>query len=121
MAPTANLNQIFSTFPAILKLSGDSTAQLTGNKADESRDHQLKPTRRLALGLGTIGLFANSNVAFSLAQDNGYWLTGPIPIPRAVNSNFLLEDAVKQQDLPQTESLYNDTTVILQEVMTRMA
>ncbi|KAL8215750.1 hypothetical protein R6Q57_022587 [Mikania cordata] len=213
MAPTANLNQIFSTFPAIPKLSGDSTAQLTGNKADESRDHPLKPTRRVALGLGTIGLLANSNVAVSLAQDNGYWLTGPIPIPRAVNmidnvetgtrsflktgvyiadigtkgrqfrlkkyafdllalgdligkdawnyvrkylrlkSTFMyfdfdkvisaatpddkpslldlanrlfntvekLEDAVKQQDLPRTESLYNDTTVILQEVMTRMA
>ncbi|KAI3820545.1 hypothetical protein L1987_08093 [Smallanthus sonchifolius] len=220
MAPTANLNQIFTTFPAIPKLSGDrlprldaAAAHLTGNKVEESQNHPLKPTRRLALGLGTIGLFANSSVAVSLAEDNGFWLTGPIPIPRAVNmidnvetgtrsflktgvyiadigtkgrqfrlkkyafdllalgdligkdawnyvrkylrlkSTFMyfdfdkvisaatpddkpplldlanrlfntvekLEDAVKQQDLPQTESLYKDTTVILQEVMTKMA
>ncbi|MFS7940635.1 hypothetical protein Hanom_Chr05g00466741 [Helianthus anomalus] len=96
MAPTANLNQIFSTFPAIPKLSGDklprmdvAAANLARNKADESVDYTLKPTRRLALGLGTIGLFANSNVAVSLAEDNGLWLTGPIPIPRATNSNSL--------------------------------
>nr|GEU31965.1 photosynthetic NDH subunit of lumenal location 3, chloroplastic [Tanacetum cinerariifolium] len=220
MAPTANLNQIFSTFPVISKLSGDpkprpdvSAARLQGNKMDESQDNPIKPTRRVALGLGTIGLFANSNVAVSLADDNGFWLNGLIPIPRVSNminnvetgtrsflktgvyiadigtkgrqfrlkkyafdllalgdligkdawnyvrkylrlkSTFMyfdfdkvitaatpddkpplldlanrlfntvekLEDAVKQQDLPQTELLYKDTTVILQEVMTRMA
>ncbi|KAI7747408.1 hypothetical protein M8C21_002329 [Ambrosia artemisiifolia] len=220
MAPTANLNQIFSTLPAIPKLCGDkvpradvASANMTRNKVEESVDYTLKPTRRLALGLGTIGLFANSNVAVSLAEDNGFWLTGPIPIPRAANminnvetgtrsflktgvyiadigtkgrqlrlkkyafdllalgdligkdawnyvrkylrlkSTFMyfdfdklisaatpddkpplldlanrlfntvekLEDAVKQKDLPQTEALYKDTTVILEEVMTRMA
>ncbi|KAK1407052.1 hypothetical protein QVD17_38663 [Tagetes erecta] len=220
MAPTANLNQIFTTFPPIPNLSADrlprpdvKATHLPVNNAGESQNHQFKPTRRLALGLGTIGLFANSNVAVSLAEDNGFWLTGPLPIPRAANminnvetgtrsflktgvyiadigtkgrqfrlkkyafdllalgdligkdawnyvrkylrlkSTFMyfdfdkvisaatpddkpplldlanrlfntvekLEDAVKQQDLPQTESLYKDTTVILQEVMTRMA
>ncbi|CAH1428670.1 unnamed protein product [Lactuca virosa] len=220
MAPMANLNQIFSTFPAIPKLSGDGksrpdagTARLTGINAEETQNHPLKPTRRLALGLGSMGLFANSNIAVVLAEDNGFWLTGPIPIPRALNmidnletgtrsflktgvyiadigtkgrqfrlkkyafdllalgdligkdawnyvrkylrlkSTFMyfdfdkvisaatsdekpplldlanrlfdtvekLEDAVKKQDLPQTELLYKDTTVILQEVMTKMA
>ncbi|KAI3673771.1 hypothetical protein L6452_39901 [Arctium lappa] len=220
MAPTANLNQIFSTFPAIPKLSGEgklrpdaAPPRLTGNKAEESQNPPLKPTRRLALGLGSIGLFANSNVAVSLAEDNGFWLTGPIPIPRASNmidnvetgtrsflktgvyiadigtkgrafrlkkyafdllalgdligkdawnyvrkylrlkSTFMyfdfdkvisaatsddkpplldlanrlfdsvekLEDAVKKQDLSQTELLYSNTTIILQEVMTKMA
>ncbi|KAL7600164.1 photosynthetic NDH subunit of lumenal location 3, chloroplastic [Lactuca sativa] len=220
MAPMANLNQIFSTFPAIPKLSGEGksrpdvgAARLTGINAEETQNHPLKPTRRLALGLGSMGLFANSNIAVVLAEDNGFWLTGPIPIPRALNmidnletgtrsflktgvyiadigtkgrqfrlkkyafdllalgdligkdawnyvrkylrlkSTFMyfdfdkvisaatsdekpplldlanrlfdtvekLEDAVKKQDLPQTELLYKDTTVILQEVMTKMA
>ncbi|CAI9261171.1 unnamed protein product [Lactuca saligna] len=195
MAPMANLNQIFITFPAIPKLSGDGksrpdagTARLTGINAEETQNHPLKPTRRLALGLGSLGLFANSNISVVLAEDNGFWLTGPIPIPRALNMidnletgtrSFLktgvyiadigtkgrqfrlkkyafdllalgdlivitaatsdekpplldlanrlfdtvekLEDAVKKQDLPQTELLYKDTTVILQEVMTKMA
>ncbi|XP_024976936.1 photosynthetic NDH subunit of lumenal location 3, chloroplastic [Cynara cardunculus var. scolymus] len=220
MAPTANLNQIFTTFPAIPKLSGEgklrsdaAPPRLAGNKVEESQNQPLKPTRRLALGLGSIGLFANSNVAVSLAEDNGFWLTGPIPIPRASNmidnvetgtrsflktgvyiadigtkgrafrlkkyafdllalgdligkdawnyvrkylrlkSTFMyfdfdkvisaatpddkpplldlanrlfdsvekLEVAVKNQDLPQTELLYSNTTVILEEVMTKMA
>ncbi|GJR00403.1 tryptophan aminotransferase-related protein 3-like protein [Tanacetum coccineum] len=124
MAPTANLNQIFSTFPVISKLSGDPkprpdvpAARLQGNKMDESQDNLIKPTRRVALGLGTIGLFANSNVAVSLADDNGFWLNGLIPIPRASNTRR----CSKATGLPQTELLYKDTTVILQEVMTRMA
>ncbi|KAJ9535887.1 hypothetical protein OSB04_un000960 [Centaurea solstitialis] len=220
MAPTANLNQILSTFPAIPKLFGEGKLRpdatpphLIRNKVDEGQNQPLKPTRRLALGLGSIGLFANSNVAVSLAEDNGFWLNGFIPIPRASNminnvktgtrsflkmnvyiadigtksrafrlkkyafdllalgdligkdawnyvrkylrlkSTFMyfdfdkvisaaapddkpplldlanrlfdsvekLEDAVKKQDLPQTELLYSNTTVILQEVMTKMA
>lgn len=97
MAPTVNLNQIFSTFPSIPKLSGDGkprqdlvASRFTGNNADETQNHLLKPTRRLALGLGSIGLFANSNISVALAEDNGFWLNGPIPIPRALNSNFLV-------------------------------
>lgn len=97
MAPMANLNQIFSTFPAIPKLSGEGksrpdvgAARLTGINAEETQNHPLKPTRRLALGLGSMGLFANSNIAVVLAEDNGFWLTGPIPIPRALNSNSLV-------------------------------
>nr|XP_043606347.1 photosynthetic NDH subunit of lumenal location 3, chloroplastic [Erigeron canadensis] len=220
MASTANLSQILGTIPVISKLSGDgkprteaAASRLVGNKVEEGQNNILKPTRRLALGLGTIGIFANSNVAVSLADDNGFWLNGPIPIPRAVNmidnvetgtrsflktgvyiadigtkgrqfrlkkyafdllalgdligkdawnyvkkylrlkSTFMyfdfdkvisaatpddkpplldlanrlfdtvekLEDAVKKQDLPQTELLYHDTSVILQEVMTKMA
>lgn len=32
-----------------------------------------------------------------------------------------LEDAVKKKDLPETQSCYQGTAVILQEVMSRMA
>ncbi|KVH99102.1 Photosystem II PsbQ, oxygen evolving complex [Cynara cardunculus var. scolymus] len=229
MAPTANLNQIFTTFPAIPKLSGEgklrsdaAPPRLAGNKVEESQNQPLKPTRRLALGLGSIGLFANSNVAVSLAEDNvidnvetgtrSFLKTGvyiadigtkgrafrlkkyafdllalgdligkdawnyvrkylrlkstfmyfdfdkvisaatpddkpPLldlanrlfdSVEKVTNSNIWfhyrnsnfelsareaskLEVAVKNQDLPQTELLYSNTTVILEEVMTKMA
>lgn len=97
MAHMANLNQIFTSFAAVPKLSGDgnlradvAAARVIENKVEESQNNPLKPTRRLALGIGTIGLFANSNIAVSLADDNGFWLNGPIPVPRASNSNYLV-------------------------------
>ncbi|KAL0362774.1 UNVERIFIED_CONTAM: Photosynthetic NDH subunit of lumenal location 3, chloroplastic [Sesamum calycinum] len=59
MATTANLNGIFEALPAA--------------------------TRRLAIGLASIALFGNVGIGKSLAEDNGFWLTGPLPVPYANN------------------------------------
>ncbi|CAK9150297.1 unnamed protein product [Ilex paraguariensis] len=219
MANTANLNGVLEALPAIQKLHGAKktrkrlafTSFLC--KKEEFQEQSLQTTRRVALGLSSIALFGNSGIGNSLAEDNGFWLTSPIPEPLIYNkianeetgtrsflqqgifianidtksrafrikkyafdllalgdmigqdawnyirkylrlkSTFMyydfdnlisaapvkdkqpltdlanklfdsvekLEDAVKKQNLPQTQSCYQDTTAILEEVMNRMA
>ncbi|KAL2476218.1 Photosynthetic NDH subunit of lumenal location 3 [Abeliophyllum distichum] len=217
---TANFNGVFEALPAIPKLcrvekmpKKSTITCLLGKKKNEFQDNKVQTTRRLAIGLASISLFGNTRIGNSLAEDNGFWLTGPIPVPSVNNkidneetgtrsfikkgiyianigtkgrmhrlkryafdlialgdmigqdtwnyirkylrlkSTFMyydfdevisaapaddkksltelanrlfdsvekLENAVKKQNLPQTESYYADTTSILQEVMNRMA
>ncbi|XP_022848422.1 photosynthetic NDH subunit of lumenal location 3, chloroplastic-like [Olea europaea var. sylvestris] len=220
MAITAKFNGVFEAPPSIPKLRRvEKTARKStitcffGKEKDEFEDNKVHTTRRLAIGLASIALFGNTSIRVSLAEDNGFWLTGPLPVPSVNNkinneetgtrsflkkgiyianigtkgrmhrlkryafdlialgdmigqdtwnyirkylrlkSTFMyydfdevisaapaddkksltelanrlfnnvekLEDAVKKQNLPQTESYYADTTSILQEVMNRMA
>ncbi|KAA8523739.1 hypothetical protein F0562_010162 [Nyssa sinensis] len=222
MARLANFNGVSKTLPPIPKLPNfrrtRKRATILGfhsKKTEVFGEHplQLQTTRRIALGLASIALFGNSGIRTSLAEDNGFWLTTPLPVPPVYNKianeetgtrSFLkkgvyianigpkgseyrlrkyafdlmalgdligkdawnyvrkylrlkstimyydfdkvisaapvndkqpltdlavrffdsvekLEDAVKKHDLPQTESYYQDTTAILQEVMDRMA
>ncbi|KAL8462622.1 hypothetical protein ACS0TY_033601 [Phlomoides rotata] len=44
-----------------------------------------RTSRRVAIGLTSIALFGNAAVGNSIAADNGYWLTGPLPVPYAIN------------------------------------
>ncbi|XP_043705625.1 photosynthetic NDH subunit of lumenal location 3, chloroplastic-like [Telopea speciosissima] len=180
--------------------------------AKEDERHPLIFSRRVALGAAAVALSLSSGARLTLAEDNGLWLDGPIPIPPVYNrianeetgtrsflkkglyianvgpkgsayrlrkyafdlmglgdligqdawnymrkylrlkSTFMyydfdtvisaaptnekklltnlanrlfdsvekLEDAVKMQSLPQTESCYQDTTAILQEVKSSM-
>ncbi|KAF5206432.1 Photosynthetic ndh subunit of lumenal location 3 protein [Thalictrum thalictroides] len=45
----------------------------------------LQASRRVFLGLAAIGVSLQSGIEKSLAEDNGYWLTGPLPIPPVLN------------------------------------
>ncbi|KAK4398469.1 Photosynthetic NDH subunit of lumenal location 3, chloroplastic [Sesamum angolense] len=170
MATTANLNGIFEALPAVPRHRGIDKNPKKGRITcflDKKKD-EVQATRRLAIGLASIALFGNVGIGKSLAEDNGFWLTGPLPVPYANNKinneetgtrSFLkkgiyianigtkgectapvddkksltdlanrlfdnvekLEDAVRKQNVSQTESSYQATTLVLQEVMNRMA
>ncbi|CAL5390552.1 unnamed protein product [Camellia sinensis] len=221
MAHLANLNGISETLLPIPKLPNLQRTQkrtsilgFHGNQTQEFQDQPLiQTTRRIAIGIASIALFGNASIGKSLAEDNGFWLTSPLPVPtvnnkianeetgtrsflkkgiyianigtkgstlrlrkyafdllamgdliaqdawsfvrrylrlkstfmyydfdklisaapandkqpltdlanRLFNSFEKLLDAVIKHDLPRTESCYQDTTTILQEVMIRMA
>ncbi|CAN4097227.1 unnamed protein product [Withania somnifera] len=219
MANTTNLNIIFEALSLIPKIHVVEKILKKGKSVNflcqkDQENLPAKTTRRLALGLATIALFANSRIGNSLAEDNnGFFITGPLPVPSVstnivnketgtrsflkkgmyianigtkgrihrlkryafdllalgdligsdawnyvrkylrIKSTFMyydfdevitaaevneqqpltdlanrlfdnvekLEDAVKKKNLPQTQSCYQETTTILQEVMDKMA
>ncbi|KAI8557650.1 hypothetical protein RHMOL_Rhmol04G0026600 [Rhododendron molle] len=221
MARLANLNGVSEALPAIPKFPHFKRTQKKttilgfhgNNKPQEFQEQQMPTTRRMAVGLASIALFGNVGNGNSLADDNGYWLNGPLPKRQVQNKianeetgtrsflktgiftanigtksrayrikrlafdllalgdllprnawNFVrmyirnkasimyydfdelisnaqvndkqpltdlanrlfdnvekLEDAVRKHDLPRTESCYQETTGILQEVRSRLA
>ncbi|KAH6834800.1 PsbQ-like 1 [Perilla frutescens var. hirtella] len=95
---TPNLNTIFEALPAVTKLHGrvekhgrrvsssnSSTITCLIHKKDE-QVHQGHATRRVVIGLTSVALFANSATGNSVAEDNGFWITGPLPVPHANNN-----------------------------------
>ncbi|KAF8023867.1 hypothetical protein BT93_F1144 [Corymbia citriodora subsp. variegata] len=223
MEGLANLNGLLKTLPSpVPALPSRQAAQkrstvnehlgLTSDNLQEQH-LTLQASRRTALGLTSVALIGSFGSGVALAEDNGYWLTGPIPVPPVYNKianektgtrsfvkngiyiadikvkgsmyrlrkyafdllalgdligkdvlNYVrkylrlkgtvmyydfdkvisaasasdkqpltdlanrlfdkfekLEDATKKEDLPETQSCYQDTSVILQEVMDRMA
>ncbi|OWM88722.1 photosynthetic NDH subunit of lumenal location 3, chloroplastic [Punica granatum] len=225
MARLANVYGVSETLPAAIpKLSNlqrtrmrPKRLQIASRKAEDFEEQgSLQSLRRgaaLGLAAASIALFGSFGNGVARAEDNGYWITGPIPVPPVFNKianektgtrsfvrsgiyianigvkgsmyrlkkyafdllalgdligkdawNYVrkylrlkgtsmyydfdkvisaapvadkqpltdlannlfdsiekLEDAVKRKDLSATQSCYEGTTVILQEVMNRMA
>nr|GMC74605.1 photosynthetic NDH subunit of lumenal location 3, chloroplastic [Ipomoea batatas] len=89
MAAIPNLNLILEALSLNPKLHGATTSRkraaaihFADKKAPEIQENQPEVTkRRLAVGLASIAVFGSSGIGKSLAEDNGFWLTGPLPIP----------------------------------------
>ncbi|OVA11661.1 Photosystem II PsbQ [Macleaya cordata] len=63
---------------------------ISSKKTEESQEQQPQfqkqtTTRRVLLGLAAVALSAQSGIENSVAEDNGFWLTGPLPIPPVYN------------------------------------
>lgn len=94
MARLANFNGVSETLPGIAKLASLRRARkrvkiigFLGKKTeDDSQQQSLQTTRRLALGLASITLVGSTCNGVSLAENNGFWIDGPLPVPSADNS-----------------------------------
>ncbi|KZV17527.1 psbQ-like protein 2, chloroplastic [Dorcoceras hygrometricum] len=88
MATAANSNAIFETPPAIPKLCGFEKIRRKAKICcylDKKNDGIQEPSRRFVLSVAAFALSGNAGVGNSMAGDNGFWITGPIPVPHAVN------------------------------------
>jgi photosystem II oxygen-evolving enhancer protein 3 len=95
MARLADINGVSKTLPALPKLPNLQRVPkrvkivgLLGKKTEDLQEHPLQITRRLAVGLASIALTANSTNGISLAKDNGFWIDGPLPVPPVYNSKL---------------------------------
>ncbi|KAF4378040.1 hypothetical protein F8388_020676 [Cannabis sativa] len=95
MARLANLNGVFDTLLRIRRLlsllslqrakKGVEIVAFLGKKKNDSQEHTLLTTRRLALGLASIALVGKTCNAVSFAEDNAFWIDGRIPLPSVNN------------------------------------
>ena len=97
MARATSTSAIFEALSVIPKLQGaenihkrPTIVSFHGKNADGVQENPSQTTRRLAIGLASLALVANAGTGISLAEDNGYWLTSPIPIPTVKNSKLLV-------------------------------
>ncbi|KAL3325525.1 hypothetical protein AABB24_036649 [Solanum stoloniferum] len=94
MANTTNLNIIIEALSLIPKIHNIEKIQkkaktISQKKKEIQEKSPPKTTRRLALSIGSIALFANSRIGNSLAEDNnGFFITGPLQDP-SVSTNII--------------------------------
>ncbi|CAN6694520.1 unnamed protein product [Malus baccata var. baccata] len=98
MARLANLNGVSETLPVLPRFPSVQTTRkkasficFTGKKSNDFQEQPLQTTRRIALGLASVALVGNPCNGVSLAEGNGFWLDGPLPVPSAQNSKFCTE------------------------------
>lgn len=65
---------------------------VASRKAEELEEQSsLQGSRRVAtvgLAAASVAVFVSSGNGVAWAEDNGYWVTGPIPVPPVFNSEF---------------------------------
>ncbi|KAG9454247.1 hypothetical protein H6P81_007151 [Aristolochia fimbriata] len=67
---------------AILRINGEKQEELQKRETRSKKSFSVETTRRVAIGLGVASLAGRlSNGVASAAEDNGFWYTGPIPVP----------------------------------------
>lgn len=95
MACFADINGVFKTLPAIPKLPNVNRAPkrvkivgFLGKNNEDLQEQPLQTTRRLAIGLASVALVGNSTNGISLAEGNGFWVDGPLPVPPVYNSKL---------------------------------
>ncbi|EOA31408.1 hypothetical protein CARUB_v10014586mg [Capsella rubella] len=93
MAHFLDLNSLTKTLPWIPKLPesrkvGKSSGFACRRTGEFQEPDSVQITRRMTLGsavsIGLTGIFGANNV--SLAQDNGFWIDGPLTIPPIYNN-----------------------------------
>lgn len=92
MATIPNLNVVYEALPSLTMHRGVERHRKKARVAcllhkNDQATH-VQATRRVAIGLTSITLLASAGTGTSLAEDNGFWLTGPIPVPYANNSKY---------------------------------
>ncbi|KAK6946838.1 Oxygen-evolving enhancer protein 3 [Dillenia turbinata] len=91
MAHLACSNGVSKTLPPIPKLANipNYPKKVTINakitKATDDVEQVLLTTRRVSISIASISLLANSSRGIALADDNGFWLTTPLPVPSVEN------------------------------------
>ncbi|KAF5728364.1 photosynthetic NDH subunit of lumenal location 3 chloroplastic isoform X2 [Tripterygium wilfordii] len=93
MAGLAHLNGVTDTLPSIPRIPNIQTTRKSprivgflSKKAENFPEHQqLLTTRRVALGIASITLLGHSSNGVSLAEDNRFFITGPLPEPSVEN------------------------------------
>ncbi|KAJ7981623.1 photosynthetic NDH subunit of lumenal location 3, chloroplastic [Quillaja saponaria] len=92
MAHLANLNGVSKTLPPIPKLPNfhrtRKRVQIVashGSKTEEFTEYPLQTTRRAALSIASIALIGHFTDQISLAENNGFWIDGPLPVPSVTN------------------------------------
>lgn len=83
----AHVNRLLELLPATPKLPiSPKPWRMPTAMSQQIEQDTIKTTRRMSISFASIALVGTSGIAKSLADDNGFWLNGPLPIPSVENS-----------------------------------
>eukprot|EP00262_Sarcandra_glabra_P010390 TRINITY_DN25658_c0_g1_i1.p1 TRINITY_DN25658_c0_g1~~TRINITY_DN25658_c0_g1_i1.p1 ORF type:complete len:231 (-),score=30.78 TRINITY_DN25658_c0_g1_i1:164-856(-) len=73
------------TIPVFASKKKEEEFQEAQVQANKSNCTSMRTTRRASVGLVAVTLSAQFSSGVALAEDNGLWLTGPLPVPTVFN------------------------------------